>query len=153
MARYLRGAPSYGPEFVEQFYIFRIPTHGSVYTPTANYRLVDSRLGSFVRGACGLVAPALFTALQPFDDLVVNAMHCGGKVLVGELRSHVAHDDIAIGAWVGLGSVITRRLARRCRSPRPTSALVRIPHSSRASREVRKIAKAQSIQLAGMAAG
>jgi hypothetical protein len=28
------------------------------------------------------VLPALLTALQPFDDLVVNEMHPGGKVLV-----------------------------------------------------------------------
>ncbi len=46
---------------------------GDVYIPTANDRLVDSRAGLFVRGACGLVAPALLTALQPFDDLVVTA--------------------------------------------------------------------------------
>jgi hypothetical protein len=28
-ARDLRGALSYGPEFFEQCYVFRIPTHGS----------------------------------------------------------------------------------------------------------------------------
>ena len=44
-ARDLCGAPPYGPEFLEQCYVFRIPTHGDVYTPTANYWLVDSRAG------------------------------------------------------------------------------------------------------------
>jgi hypothetical protein len=38
------------------------------------------------------------------DNLVVNAMHGGGKVLVSELGATVADDDIAIG---GLGSGIT----------------------------------------------
>jgi hypothetical protein len=38
--RYLRGALSYGPEFFEQCYVFRIPTHGRYYTPTIKYWLV-----------------------------------------------------------------------------------------------------------------
>jgi hypothetical protein len=40
----LRGAPSCGSEFLEQCYVFRIPTHGRYHTPTANYRLVDTRI-------------------------------------------------------------------------------------------------------------
>ena len=38
-ARDLPGALSYGPEFFEQRYVFRIPTHGRYYTPTDSYRL------------------------------------------------------------------------------------------------------------------
>jgi hypothetical protein len=41
------------------------------------------------------VAPALLAALPPSDDLVVNAMDLGGEVLVGELHSTVADDDVA----------------------------------------------------------
>jgi hypothetical protein len=37
-------------------------------------------------------------ALQPLYNLVVNAMDLGGEVLVSELRSTVAGDDIAIGS-------------------------------------------------------
>ena len=33
------GALSYGPEFFEQRYVFRIPTHERYYTPTDSYRL------------------------------------------------------------------------------------------------------------------
>src|SRR4029077_10570311 len=54
-ARDLRGALSYGPEVFEQRYVFRIPTHGRYYTPTASYRLFvfvrlahDRRLGGVV---------------------------------------------------------------------------------------------------------
>jgi len=36
--------------------------------------------------------------VTPFDNSVVNAMHLGGEVLVSELRSTVADDDIAIGS-------------------------------------------------------
>src|SRR6266852_6313475 len=43
-------------------------------------------------------APSLLSALQPSDNLVVNAMHGGGKVLVNELGCTVADDDIAIGS-------------------------------------------------------
>jgi hypothetical protein len=43
------------------------------------------------------VAPAFLTALQPFDDLVVNALDLGGEVLVKKRRSTVAGDDIAVG--------------------------------------------------------
>jgi hypothetical protein len=49
--------------------------------------------------------------LQPSDNLVVNAMHGGGKVLVNELRCTVADDDIAIGSvadrWLVSGVVQT----------------------------------------------
>jgi hypothetical protein len=38
--RDLRGALSYGPEFFEQCYVFRIPTHGRYYTRTIKYWLV-----------------------------------------------------------------------------------------------------------------
>jgi hypothetical protein len=41
------------------------------------------------------LAPALLAPLQPSDNPVVNAMDLGGEVLVGELRSTVADDDIA----------------------------------------------------------
>jgi hypothetical protein len=40
----------------------------------------------------------LLTALQPSNNLVINAMQLGGEVLVGELRSAVVDDDIAIGS-------------------------------------------------------
>ena len=40
----------------------------------------------------------MLTTLQPSDNLVVNAMHRGGEVLVGDLGSVVADDDIAIGS-------------------------------------------------------
>jgi len=43
----------------------------------------------------------LLTTLQPHDDPVVNAMDIGGEVLVNELGSAVADDEIAIGS-VGL---------------------------------------------------
>ena len=41
---------------------------------------------------------AFHGAWQPSNNLVVNAMHGGGEVLVSELRSTVADDDIAIGS-------------------------------------------------------
>jgi hypothetical protein len=44
MARDLPSALSYGPEFFEQRYVFRIPTHGRYYTPTDSYRLFIVRL-------------------------------------------------------------------------------------------------------------
>ena len=47
----LPGAPSCGPEFFEQCYVFRIPTHGRCYTPTANYRLVDTRIARRINPA------------------------------------------------------------------------------------------------------
>jgi len=43
---------------------------GDVYTPTANYRLVDPGQGYLF--AALAVLPALLTALQPFDDLVIG---------------------------------------------------------------------------------
>jgi hypothetical protein len=52
------------------------------------------------------VAPASLTPLQPCENLVVNAMDCGGEVFVGELVSFtpaVADDDVAIGKQVGIG--------------------------------------------------
>jgi len=47
-------APSCGPEFFEQCYVFRIPTHGRCYTPNANYRLVDARIARSGAAAMGL---------------------------------------------------------------------------------------------------
>jgi hypothetical protein len=51
-------------------------------------------------GTCAPIsgAPASLTTLQEFDDLVVNAMDLGGEVLVGQLRSAIADDEIAIGS-------------------------------------------------------
>jgi hypothetical protein len=43
------------------------------------------------------VAP-LLTPLQPSNNLVVNALDLGGEVLISELGSTVADDDIAIGS-------------------------------------------------------
>ena len=60
----LRGAPSCGPEFFEQCYVFRIPTHGRCYTPTANYRLVDTRIARSINPGVAL------TGLQPAANLV-----------------------------------------------------------------------------------
>ena len=42
--RDLRGALSYGPELLEQRYVFRIPTHKKYLTPTAIHRLGFVRL-------------------------------------------------------------------------------------------------------------
>jgi hypothetical protein len=39
-----------------------------------------------VRGVAG--APVLLATLQPFDNLIVNAIHLGGKVLVSKPRIH-----------------------------------------------------------------
>src|SRR5258706_11328338 len=44
------------------------------------------------------VIVAWSTLLRSTNNLAVNAMHRGGKVLVSELRSTVADDDIAIGS-------------------------------------------------------
>ena len=77
-------------------YVFRIPTHGRDYTPTANYRLVASRIARRHHSAG---APALLTPLPPADNLVVNTMNRRGQVLVKEARSAVADDDVAIGEW------------------------------------------------------
>src|SRR5258705_9426730 len=60
----LRGALSYGPEFFEQCYVFRIPTHRRCYTPTANYRLVDTRIARSINPGVAL------TGLQPAANLV-----------------------------------------------------------------------------------
>ena len=49
-----------------------------------------------------MLAPALLPPLQPPDNLLVNAMNGRRRVLVGELRSTVADDDIAIGERVGI---------------------------------------------------
>ena len=92
--RDLRRALSFGPEFFEQCYVFRIPTHGRYYTPTANYRLVASRIAMRHHSAG---APALLTPLQRADNLLVNTMNRRGQVLVKEARSTVADDDVAIG--------------------------------------------------------
>jgi hypothetical protein len=42
--RSARRSLSCGPEFLEQCYVFRIPTHGRCYTPTGNYELVGTRI-------------------------------------------------------------------------------------------------------------
>jgi hypothetical protein len=60
----LRGAPSCGPEFFEQCYVFRIPTHRRCYTTTANYRLVDIRIAWSINPGVAL------TGLQPVANLV-----------------------------------------------------------------------------------
>jgi hypothetical protein len=52
-------------------------------------------------------APALLTPLQRADNLVVNTMNRRGQVLVKEARSTVADDDVAIGEWATIGSVIS----------------------------------------------
>jgi hypothetical protein len=49
------------------------------------------------------VPSCLDPALQPFENLVVNAMHRGGEVRVGGLRSAIADDDLAIVEVVGIG--------------------------------------------------
>ena len=50
--------------FFEQCYVFRIPTHGRCYTPTANYRLVDTRIARSINPGVAL------TGLQPAANLV-----------------------------------------------------------------------------------
>src|ERR1019366_3468743 len=52
------------PEFFEQCYVFRIPTHGRCYTPTANYRLVDTRVARSINPGVAL------TGLPPAANLV-----------------------------------------------------------------------------------
>jgi hypothetical protein len=44
------------------------------------------------------LGPALLTPLQEFKYFVVNTIHLGGEVLVGQLRSTVADNDIAVGS-------------------------------------------------------
>src|SRR5258706_7844028 len=44
------------------------------------------------------VIVAWSTLLRSTNNLLVNAMHSGGKVLVSELGATVADDDIAIGS-------------------------------------------------------
>jgi hypothetical protein len=76
-------------------------------------------------------APALLTPLQRADNLLDNTMNRRSQVLVKEARSTEADDDVAIGEWaIGVGIPLT--FLRR-RSPRPTSALVRITDSTRTS--------------------
>jgi hypothetical protein len=67
--RDLRRALSFGPSLFEQCYVFRIPTHGRHYTPTANDRLVASQIAMKHHGAG---APALLTPPQRADNLVVE---------------------------------------------------------------------------------
>src|ERR1700716_4196237 len=57
-----RTAPSIWPDMIygRHSYVFRIPTHGRDYTPTANYRLVASRIARRHHSAG---APALLTPL------------------------------------------------------------------------------------------
>ena len=47
----------------------------------------------------------MLTPLQPTANLVVNTMN--RRVLVEEARSTVADDDVAIGEWAKIGSVIS----------------------------------------------
>jgi hypothetical protein len=56
--------------------------------------------------------PALLTALQPADNLVVNAMHRRGEVLVSVFRCTVANDNVTIANGSGSGSVIARARVR-----------------------------------------
>jgi hypothetical protein len=49
----------------------------------------------------------LLTPLQPTANLVVNTMNRRGQVLVKEARSTVADDEVAIGEWATIGSVIS----------------------------------------------
>jgi len=39
-----------------------------------------------------------FTALQPLYDFAIDAMDHAGEVLVSELRSTVADDDVGVGS-------------------------------------------------------
>jgi hypothetical protein len=74
-------------------------------------------------------APTLLTPLQRADNLLVNTMNRRSQVLVKEARFTEADDDVAIGEWaIGIGIPLTFLM---CRSPRPTSALVRITDSTR----------------------
>jgi hypothetical protein len=76
-------------------------------------------------------APALLTPLQRADNLVDNTMNRRSQVIVKEARSTEADDYAAIGEWA-IGDGIPLTFLRR-RSPRPTSALVRITDSTRTS--------------------
>jgi hypothetical protein len=87
--RDLRRALSFGPSFFEQRYVFRIPTHGRYYTPTANDRLVASQIAMRHHGAG---APAWLTPPQRADNLAVNTSNRRGQMLVKEVRSTVADD-------------------------------------------------------------
>ena len=68
-ARDLRRALSYGPEFLEQCYVFRIPTHERYYTPIANDRLVVSRI-AIRHHSAGV--PALLAPLRRAENFVAN---------------------------------------------------------------------------------
>jgi hypothetical protein len=54
-------------------------------------------LGAIIRVWRRSAIVAWSTLLRSTNNLVVNAMHCGGEVLVNELGCTVADDDIAIG--------------------------------------------------------
>ena len=49
----------------------------------------------------GSLSPALLADLQPFDNLVVDAVDGRSKILVDEFGGTVADYEIAIGEWVG----------------------------------------------------
>jgi hypothetical protein len=55
-------------------------------------------LGAIIRVWRRSVIVAWSTLLRSTNNLAVNAMHGGGKVLVSELGCTVADDDIAIGS-------------------------------------------------------
>ena len=77
-------------------------------------------------------APALLTPPQRADNLVINTMNRRSQVIVKEALSTEADDDVAICEWARIGIGIPLTFSRR-RSPRPTSALVRITDSTRTS--------------------
>jgi len=93
-ARDLRGALSYGPEFFEQRYVFRIPTHARYYYADCQLQaiLVFVRLAHdrrfvgvvlfvlfvlfvFIRNSGGTVLPMITKGLQSIN-LVENSSGC-----------------------------------------------------------------------------
>jgi hypothetical protein len=123
--RDLRRALSYGPEFFEQCYVFRIPTHERYYTPIANDRLVVSRIAIRHHGAG---VPALLTPLLRAENLVVNttdgiASHCLGQIGFRVRRLITAHlpigpvleiaDRELLEEWIGIDEPFTRCAAGR----------------------------------------
>ena len=73
------------------------------------------------------------------DELVADTMNFRGQVLVKKARSTVADDDISIGEWasIRIGPSVDFLKVPVAEA----AALVRIPDSSRTSREVRKVPK------------
>jgi hypothetical protein len=117
MARDLRGTLSYGPEFFEQRYVFRIPTHGRYYNADCQLQasLVFVRLAHDRR----FVGVVLFFLIVIF--LIVIFVIVIFVFIRISRRHRVAHDhegtpvDQPVGKFVG--DVLLRVVAPRAWTP------------------------------------